>query len=191
MIKPLLPEPKNKTEVSLQNFPELTLVMGGAASGKSLWAEGLADRANLNKIYIATAQAFDQEMTSKIEQHQQRRQGWRTVEAPLDLAEALAGDTTGTITLVDCLTMWLSNHLLAGNDPAEKTADLLAQLSQLSSPIILVSNEVGQSIVPNNALARRFQAAQGQLNQQIAAQADLVVTVMAGLPLPLKGTLPQ
>jgi adenosylcobinamide kinase/adenosylcobinamide-phosphate guanylyltransferase len=172
-------------------LPKLTLVLGGAASGKSTWAEGLVTGAGLDRVYIATAQAFDDEMRAKIDAHRiQRGPDWRTIEAPLDLGAALAGVSSGEVVLLDCATLWLSNHLLADNDLTAEGAGLMAALHACPAPVVVVSNEVGQSVVPDNALARRFQGAQGRLNQRLAAEAELVVQVIAGLPQVLKGTLP-
>lgn len=176
----------------MQTFPHLSLVTGGTASGKSRLAEALAIAADLPRIYIATAEARDAEMQAKIARHRQDRGAdWQTIEAPLDLSGALSDAPAGSVVLVDCLTLWLSNHLLADNDPGICTAALIETLENIAGPVILVSNEVGNSIVPDNALARAFQTEQGRLNQRIAARADLVVTVIAGLPLALKGTLPK
>lgn len=175
-------------------LPPLTLVLGGAGSGKSAFAEKLISESGLDRVYIATSQAFDDEMRNKIFRHQEMRgAGWRTVEAPFDPGEALAAAAPGQALLVDCLTMWLTNHLLAGHDLAERQAALLADLgrAQGRAPVVVVSNEVGQGIVPDNALSRRFREAQGRLNQAVAARAGLVVAVMAGLPLVLKGRLPE
>ena len=175
----------------MQGFPKLSLVTGGAASGKSRLAERLVDVSGRRKVYIATAQAFDAEMEIKIARHRNDRGAlWRTIEAPLNLAEALDDPWSDEIILIDCLTMWLSNHLLAESDLGEQITALLAQLDALTVPVVLVTNEVGSSVVPQNPLARRFQSEQGHLNQRMAARADLVVAVMAGLPLVLKGDLP-
>ncbi|MGL6209473.1 MAG: bifunctional adenosylcobinamide kinase/adenosylcobinamide-phosphate guanylyltransferase [Paracoccaceae bacterium] len=166
---------------------ELTLVLGGARSGKSRHAEGLATATRRPRRYIATAQAWDAEMTARIAAHKQDRgPDWVTVEAPLDLCAALAGANAQEVVLVDCVTLWLSNHLLAEHDLPTETAALLAALAGCPAPVIVVSNEVGWSIVPDNALARRFSDAQGRLNQALAAQATHVVAVMAGLPMILK-----
>jgi adenosylcobinamide kinase / adenosylcobinamide-phosphate guanylyltransferase len=174
-----------------QSFPKLTLVTGGAASGKSAWAEGFVRQSNLAMTYVATAQSFDDEMAAKILRHRgQRGDDWRLIEAPLDLPNALQSAPEGII-LVDCLTMWLSNHLLAKNDIAPLPGDLLATIASVPAHIVMVTNEVGQSVVPDNALARRFQTLQGRLNQKIARRADLVVAVMSGLPLALKGDIPK
>ena len=172
-------------------LPKLTLVLGGASSGKSAFAEGLAKGSGQGLIYLATAQAFDQEMREKVHKHKEMRGGeWKTIEAPLDLAPALVTATGGEVVLLDCATMWLSNHLLAENDLAAAETALMAALDGAVAPVIVVSNEVGLSGVPENRLARAFQKAQGALNQRLAARADLVVTVMAGLPQVLKGSLP-
>ena len=166
---------------------EKTLVFGGARSGKSRHAEGLARATGLPRRYIATAKAFDAEMTDRIARHKaDRGADWRLVEAPLDLCGALAVVPAGEVVLVDCATLWLTNHLLAGHDLAAETAGLLAALADCRSPVIVVSNEVGWSIVPDNALARAFSDAQGRLNQALAAQAGRVVMVVAGLPMVLK-----
>lgn len=168
----------------------LTLVMGGAASGKSAWAETLVMRSDRPRVYVATAQAFDDEMRAKIDAHRRARgAGWRTVEAPLDPGPALAGIAAGDIVLIDCATMWLSNHMLAGHDLDAAEAALMTALATCPAPVVIVSNEVGLSVVPDNPLARRFQGAQGRLNQHLAARADLVVQVIAGLPQVLKGAL--
>ncbi|MEY3307555.1 MAG: hypothetical protein RLZZ413_1593 [Pseudomonadota bacterium] len=130
-------------------------------------------------------------MRERIATHRQDRgEGWETVDAPLDLAGALAAVPADAAVLVDCATLWLTNHMLAEHDLALETGRLLAALAACAAPVVVVSNEVGWGIVPDNALARRFRDAQGRLNQQMAAQADLVVGVMAGLPFALKGRLP-
>lgn len=171
-------------------LPALTLVLGGAASGKSAYAESLVVKSSRPRIYIATAQAFDLEMKQKITDHQAMRgPDWTTVEAPLDVPSALAKTTAQDVVLIDCATLWLTNILLADEDVSKAGQDLLHALAAASCPIVIVSNEVGQGIVPDNALSRKFRNAQGRLNQDIAAQANTVVAVMAGLPLALKGAL--
>lgn len=172
-------------------LPRLSLVVGGARSGKSGLAERLVSGSGLGRRYIATAQAWDDEMRDRIARHRaDRGEGWITVEAPLDLVAALAGARQDEAVLVDCATLWLSNHLLADHDLAAESRALLAALDACAAPVVVVSNEVGWGIVPENALARAFRDAQGRLNQQIAAQAGLVVGVMAGLPMVLKGRMP-
>jgi adenosylcobinamide kinase / adenosylcobinamide-phosphate guanylyltransferase len=173
------------------SLPALTLVIGGARSGKSTFAEGLVTATARPRRYIATAEAWDNEMRDRIARHRQDRGvGWLTVEAPRDLAAALAEAGTGEVVLVDCATLWLTNHMLADHDLNAKTEELLAALASSAAPVVIVSNETGWGIVPENALARRFRDEQGRLNQRLAAQAGLVVTVIAGLPMVLKGQLP-
>lgn len=165
----------------------LTFLLGGARSGKSSHAEQLATSFPSPWAYIATAQAYDEEMTDRIATHRSRRgEGWETIDAPLDLAEAIARVPDGRPLLVDCLTLWLSNHMLAEHDVEHECELLEAQLSKPRGPWFVVSNEVGLGIVPDNALARRFRDAAGRLNQQIAARADRVLFMVAGLPMQVK-----
>jgi adenosylcobinamide kinase/adenosylcobinamide-phosphate guanylyltransferase len=172
-------------------LPNLTLVLGGAASGKSRFAESLIYGGGDRPTYIATAQVYDAEMAQKIAQHRDMRgPSWHTVEEPIEVADAVRNAPAGQPILIDCATLWLTNLILGELDVAAHSATLLEVASKSANPIVIVSNEVGQGIVPDNALSRRFRNAQGMLNQQIASQADLVVAVMAGLPLPLKGQLP-
>jgi adenosylcobinamide kinase/adenosylcobinamide-phosphate guanylyltransferase len=172
------------------NLDALTVVTGGAKSGKSRFAEGLATASGRPRVYIATAEAWDDEMRSRIAAHlKDRGTGWQTVEAPRDVAGALALVGPEAVVLLDCATLWLTNHMLADADLARESVTLLQALKNCPAPVIVVTNELGWSIVPDNALARRFRDAQGRLNQQLAAQADLVVAVISGLPLVLKGAL--
>ena len=172
-------------------LPRRTIVLGGARSGKSTFAERLVISCGKSKAYIATSQAHDSEMQDRINQHKaQRGPDRRTVEAPLDAAAALSKVTASEVVLLDCATLWLSNQMLAEADLALESERLLQAISTCAGDVIVVSNEVGQGIVPDNALARRFRDAQGRLNQELAAQSDLAVLVCAGLPLVLKGTLP-
>lgn len=172
-------------------FPKFTFVFGGAASGKSAYAEQLVVSSGKTKVYLATSQVFDAEMQAKIERHLlQRGSGWRTVEAPLELADTLSELTADDICLIDCATMWLSNHLLAENDLIAAQDRLLKAIANTQATVVVVSNEVGHGIVPDNALARQFREAQGRLNIVLAAQADLVISVTVGLPHVLKGQLP-
>lgn len=173
------------------SLPPLTLVIGGARSGKSSFAERLITATGRPRRYIATAQAWDDEMRDRIAQHQRDRGGdWVTVEAPLDLPTALTSAKGGETVLIDCATLWLTNHLLADHDLQGETERLIAALAACPAPVIVVSNETGWGIVPENALARRFRDEQGRLNQRLAAESALVVTVIAGLPMVLKGQLP-
>jgi len=171
--------------VTKSPIPQLTLVLGGARSGKSRYAESLIAALPQPWIYVATAEAGDAEMAERIAAHQTRRgSGWRTIEAPHDVASVLASDG-GTI-LIDCLTLWLSNRMLAGADMDAEIAGLETALDVHLSPAVLVSNEVGLGIVPDNELARRFRDLQGRLNQRIVARADRVVLMVAGLPIVVK-----
>ena len=166
---------------------ELALVLGGARSGKSRFAEGLLARHAPPWLYVATAEAGDAEMVTRIAAHKARRgTDWMTREAPRDLAGALAEPGDRPV-LVDCLTLWLSNLMLADAAVDAEIVRLEQALEQARAPVVLVANEVGSGIVPDNALARRFRDLQGQLNQRLAARADRVVLVVAGLPLFVKG----
>jgi adenosylcobinamide kinase / adenosylcobinamide-phosphate guanylyltransferase len=168
-------------------LPRLTLVLGGARSGKSRHAEALVAACPPPWRYLATAQAFDGEMRARIAEHRARRDGrWETVEAPLALADALAA-SAGRPTLVDCLTLWLTNVMLAEHDVAAACDTLVAACAAAPGPLVLVGNEVGLGIVPENALARRFRDAAGVLHQRLAGAADRVTLMVAGLPLPVKG----
>ena len=171
--------------VSLAETPRI-LVLGGARSGKSRHAETLVE-ARDERVYIATAQAGDDEMRARIADHQARRgEGWRTVEAPLGLPDAIRAEAApGRAILVDCLTLWLTNLILADRDIAAAEADLLGAIA-MPYPVVLVANEVGLGIVPDTPLGRRFRDAAGRLNQSVAAAVDAVVFVAAGLPLILK-----
>lgn len=170
----------------------VVLVIGGAASGKSAWAEAHVRDTGLAKVYVATAEAHDAEMKSKIGDHRQARagQGWRTVEAPLAVPRALAQLERDEVALLDCATFWLSNVMMAGRDPEAEMAGLLDVLRASPAPVVIVTNELGQGIVPADAETRRFRNVHGRMNQSLAAEAHLVVQVTAGLPLVLKGRLP-
>ncbi|BAK83549.1 adenosylcobinamide kinase/adenosylcobinamide-phosphate guanylyltransferase [Komagataeibacter medellinensis NBRC 3288] len=162
------------------------LVLGGARSGKSRFAEGLFPAWPAPWTYLATCQPHDGEMTARIATHRARRgQGWHTVEEPLDLPRALDAAATSPV-LVDCLTLWLTNLMLAERDIGQVTRNLLSALGRRAGPTVLVSNEVGQGIVPDNALARRFRDEAGVLHQAIAREAARVVFVVAGLPMEMK-----
>jgi len=166
-----------------------TLVLGGARSGKSRYAESLIAALPPPWTYIATARAGDAEMDARINEHRARRgASWRTIEAPRDLTAALAACARMPV-LVDCLTLWLSNLMLAEADVETEIENLETALAEAAAPIVLVSNEVGSGIVPNYPLGRRFRDQHGVLNQRIAAHADRVVLIVAGLPLALKGAL--
>jgi adenosylcobinamide kinase/adenosylcobinamide-phosphate guanylyltransferase len=167
-----------------------TLVLGGARSGKSRYAqraaETLALESAVTPTLIATATAGDSEMAERIARHRaDRGEGWRTLEAPLDLAEALGGLSAHDVAVVDCLTLWLANSMAAPDGHAARVASLVPALLACPARLWLVSNEVGWGIVPDNALARRFRDEAGLLHQAIAAAAPETVLVVAGLPLKL------
>jgi adenosylcobinamide kinase/adenosylcobinamide-phosphate guanylyltransferase len=168
-----------------------TLVLGGARSGKSAFAqaaaEAMAAESGGRLVMVATAQAFDSEMVERIDRHRQDRgPAWTTLEAPLDLAGALDGLGAGDVVVVDCLTLWLSNLMLEERDVAAAVAQLVAGVERFEGRLWLVSNEVGFGIVPDNALARRFRDEAGRLHQALAQAADAVTLVVAGLTLRLK-----
>jgi adenosylcobinamide kinase/adenosylcobinamide-phosphate guanylyltransferase len=177
----------------MSSVAKLSLVLGGARSGKSRYAEGLIAalpppwQAPWN--YVATAEPGDAEMAERIASHRARRSAaWRTIEAPRDLAGSLQAARAAPV-LIDCLTLWLSNLMLAGADIDAEIEHLDRALVGATSPVVMVANEVGYGIVPDHPLGRSFRDRQGVLNQRIAARADRVVLVVAGLPLALKGTL--
>ena len=171
-----------------ETLPSLTLVLGGQRSGKSVYAEGLIclDRVAL---YVATAQTLDKEMKERVGAHKARRgKNWTTVEEPLDLASALLiNDKAGRPVLIDSLAMWISNLLDSNKDVEKQILALVQAIEKIKSPLVIVSDEVGLGIIPDNALARRFIDKLGTLNQLISARADTVVFITAGLPMYLKG----
>lgn len=169
------------------DIPHLTLVLGGARSGKSRHAEALIEALPPPWTYVATAQAFDDEMRARIAEHRARRSpDWITVDAPLELPEAIRLVPDSRPILVDCLTLWLTNLILAEHDVAAAGRALSEACAAASGPVVLVSNEVGLGIVPENALARRFRDEAGRLHQQLAAKADRVIFIVAGLPMQVK-----
>ena len=172
----------------MSNLPPVTLVLGGARSGKSRHAEALVEGQPGPCLYLATAEAGDDEMAERIRRHQARRGGrWQTLEEPIDLVGALRGAarSDGAV-LVDCLTLWLSNLLSAERDVETETESLVAALPGLVGPVVFVSNEVGLGIVPEGALARAFTDHAGRLHQAVAGAAQSVLFMAAGLPLALK-----
>ena len=165
----------------------LTLVLGGARSGKSRHAEALIEASPGPWTYIATAQAFDDEMRARIAEHRARRpSGWTTIDAPVALPEAIRRAAPSSPVLVDCLTLWLSNLMLSERDVGVATGDFIAALREANRPVVLVSNEVGLGIVPETPLGRRFRDEAGRLHQRLAAQADRVIFMVAGLPMQVK-----
>jgi adenosylcobinamide kinase/adenosylcobinamide-phosphate guanylyltransferase len=171
----------------MTDAPQLTLVLGGARSGKSRHAEGLITALPPPWTYVATAESLDAEMAERIALHRAGRSaGWETIEAPLALAAALQSVPPARPVLIDCLTLWLSNLILAERDIATEIGLLEAALMPRQAPVVAVANEVGLGIVPDNALARRFRDEAGRLNQRLAAQARRVIFMVAGLPLAVK-----
>lgn len=172
----------------VKSLPRLTLVLGGARSGKSRFAEGLITFQPSPWIYVATGEARDAEMADRIRHHVAwRGPGWLTREVPFALADAVRAQASDPRPmLIDCLTLWLSNVMLAEKDVEAERAQLIDALDAAAGPIVVVSNEVGLGIVPDNALARAFRDEQGRLNAAVAAVADTVVLMAAGLPLTLK-----
>jgi adenosylcobinamide kinase/adenosylcobinamide-phosphate guanylyltransferase len=165
----------------------ITLVLGGARSGKSRYAESLITALPRPWVYVATGEARDEEMAERIAAHKARRgAGWQTIEAPHDLAGALRAAPPGAPLLIDCLTLWLSNLMEAECDVETQTAKLQEALAERLGPTVIVSNEVGLGIVPDNALARRFRDRQGSLNQRLATQAARVVMMVAGIAVAVK-----
>jgi len=168
----------------------LTLILGGARSGKSAYAQKQAEQAAAGTgrfpLMIATAEAFDDEMRDRIARHRDERgEGWRTLEAPLHLAAAVRGLGAKDVAVVDCLTLWLSNQMLGDHDLPAAVDDLTAALAACPASLWVVSNEVGCSLVPDNALGRRFRDEAGRLNQRIAAIADSACLIVAGMKLDL------
>lgn len=164
------------------------LVIGGARSGKSRYAQQRAEASGLSPIFVATAQAFDDEMRERIARHRaDRHMGWQTVEAPLHLAEAIAAhDAPGRVLLIDCLTLWVTNLMLGAQDVEAALCAVADTIARSEGQLILVSNEVGWGIVPENPLARRFRDIAGLVNQRIAASVDEVQFLCAGLGLRMK-----
>jgi adenosylcobinamide kinase/adenosylcobinamide-phosphate guanylyltransferase len=164
------------------------LILGGARSGKSAYGESIGEAHQGPLTYVATAQAHDNEMKARIDTHVKRRgKRWRTLETPIELSKTLAGSAAPeNFIVVDCITLWLTNVMLAGEDAQHAIDTLVGTLQHADGTIVLISNEVGLGIVPENALARRFRDMAGLANQRLASHCDEVVLVAAGLPLMLK-----
>ena len=164
------------------------LVLGGARSGKSAYAQRLAEAHGPERLYLATAARGDEEMAARIARHQaDRGQGWTTLEEPIEISAALLTHARPSrVVVVDCLTLWLSNLMLAGRDPGPALTALADAMGRLTGPAILVSNEVGMGIVPDHKLGREFRDWQGRANREIGAACDGVIFIAAGLPLQLK-----
>ncbi len=167
-----------------------TLIIGGAASGKSEYAEGLASNSKLNKIYLASANIYDEEMQLKVDKHKIRRgDDWTTLSEPLDVKKKITKLNNNQIMLFDCATMWLTNQMLDKADIKHEISQLIDSIKLSTGSIIVVTNEVGSGIVPENSMARQFRELQGLLNQELASTSDSVIQVIAGLPLFLKQPL--
>lgn len=165
------------------------LVLGGARSGKSAFAEQRATAHEQDRLYIATAEARDDEMRIRVAEHRKRRgDSWRTIEEPIRLPQILRGQCAANrFVLVDCITLWISNLMLSSEDVGSALAELCELVPRLEGSVAFVSNEVGQGIVPANDLARRFRDEAGFANQKIAAACEEVYLLVAGLPLKIKG----
>lgn len=172
----------------VSRLPGLTMVLGGVRSGKSRYAERLVMASGLDPVYLATAEAKDDEMAGRIAAHRARRDpSWRLVEEPLDLPGALAREAAvGRAILVDCLTLWLTNLMVHERAIEDEMTRLTERIDHLPGSLVLVSNEVGQGIIPTNAMARAFVDHAGVLHQTLAARADAVTLIVAGLPQHLK-----
>ena len=167
---------------------EITFILGGARSGKSKFAEGLVLSSGLKPIYLATGRALDDEMVERIEEHQNRRgEDWETMEEPLALVDAINhAAVPGRIILVDCLTLWVTNLMMAEANVSKEIDGLISALSNVNAPIVFVSNEVGQGVVPINKMAREFVDLSGLVHQRLAAIANHAYFVTAGIPQKLK-----
>ena len=163
-------------------------VLGGARSGKSAYVQRVAEACCAERLYLATATPGDEEMAARIARHRaDRGKGWTTREEPLEIARALQAEARpGRVVVVDCLTLWLSNLMLAGRDPAPALAGLAEAVGALAGPAVLISNEVGMGIVPDHRLGREFRDWQGRANQEIARACDAAILIVAGLPVQLK-----
>lgn len=176
--------------MAVRENPNLIFVLGGARSGKSGFAQRLVEELPGPYAFLATAEAYDAEMADRIARHRaERGPQWTTYDAPLDLAGVIRRLPQAQPILIDCLTLWLSNHLLADHDLKDEASRLLEALAARDAPTVVVSNEVGLGIVPDNVLARRFRDAAGRLNQQVAQQARAVAFMVAGLPIFPKGNM--
>ena len=164
------------------------LILGGARSGKSAYAIVLAEACSQERLYLATGAPGDEDMAARIARHQaDRGAGWKTLEEPLEVASALLTHAQASrVVVVDCLTLWLSNLMLAGRDPGDAVTALAEAMGALAGPVVLVSNEVGMGLVPDHKLGREFRDWQGRVNREIGAACDAVIFVAAGLPLQLK-----
>ena len=173
-------------------FPNLTLVTGGLSSGKSLWAENFVNKANKQKVYVATAQPLDEELKQKIKLHQSRRgQDWQLLEEPFTNGEFFCQFGEEDLILLECLSTWLGNLLYRNFQLEEHLEKFLENLANSKANIVVVTVETGLGVIPKDATSRTFVKELGNLNQSIAKLSDLVVLVTAGIPLAIKGDLPQ
>ncbi|GIT91222.1 adenosylcobinamide kinase/adenosylcobinamide phosphate guanyltransferase [Jannaschia pagri] len=171
----------------MTTLSRLTLALGHAASGKSAWAETHVLEAGGRAVYVATAALWDDEMRAKAQAHADRRgAAWTLIEGPKDLADTCLAAQRGDVLLIDCATMWLTGLMMTDTDWQAPATAWIAAMAEGAARYVVVSNDVGGGVAPDNALARRFQRAQGALNQQLASAADRVVLVTAGLPQVLK-----
>lgn len=163
-------------------------VFGGTRSGKSEFAERLAAETGKKKVYLATGSAGDEEMAARIARHRVRRgNDWRTIEEPLDVVPVMQSLEVGSVVLFDCMTLWLVNLQQAGREPLAEVRVFCESLAEAGCDVVIVSNELGMGVVPSSAVGRQFRDLQGEANQLIAAVAENVFFVAAGLGLPLKG----
>ena len=181
--------------MSSLNTKRIVLILGGARSGKSTYAQRLAEAWWTRPLYLAPAETLDQEMADRVKLHREQRGAhWGCAEEPLDVARVIRDTIPARDgVLLDCATLWLTNVLLKEGEPAVRARkkELIAALKDSAGDVIIVSNEVGMGIVPEHPLGREFRDLQGWLNQDLAAVADTVLFIIAGLPLALKGTIPH
>ena len=181
---------RNKTifgSIFMQKNQQKTLIIGAAASGKSQYAEDILNNNVGKKLYLASANIYDEEMQEKVNKHKERRGSeWTTIAEPLDAVHYIENLNIKEIMLFDCATMWLTNHFLEKSNIYHEIDLLVNSIKSSKGSIITVTNEVGSGIVPDNSMAREFRELQGKLNQKLATVASLVVTVIAGIPLILK-----
>ncbi len=173
-------------------YPNRTLVTGGISSGKSLWAESFVNQTNKQKVYVATAQPLDDELKQKIKLHQARRgKDWQLLEAPFTKGEIFSQFGEEDLILLECLSTWLGNLLYKEVNLEEHLGIFLANLANCKANIVVVTVETGLGVIPKDQLSRTFMKELGSLNQSIARRSELVVLVTAGIPLAIKGSLPQ
>ena len=174
------------------SLPRMTLLIGGTASGKSKFAERIVEHSGYRPVYLATAEAFDSQMRERISRHKARRSSeWLDVEEPFDLARVVLERMADEALLLECMTTWLANLLHHGMDAGEWIAEFEASLERAPCRIVVISNETGWGIIPDNAASREFNSALGLLNERLANRADTVAAIVAGQPIVIKGVLPS